>query len=171
MMTKQSLMPWWDHMRQANGIALRLIEALPSDKIDACPIPNVRSPKELLVHVYGSMLRTIPAGVVRGEIAMLDERAMAAGIRSKDDLLRACRECWGEADRAVQAVTDAQLQAIVKTPWGTDLPGHICMGVIHDEFFHHRGQLYAVLRALGRDVPMMWDFAHNAPEFRPQPRA
>ena len=171
MMTKQSLMPWWDHIRCANGIALRLVEALPADQVDACPIPNMRSPKDVLVHVYGGILRAIPPGVVRGEIAMLDEKAAAAGIRDKDELLRYCRESWDEADRATQAVTDAQLQATVKTPWGMNMPGHFCMSVIHDEFFHHRGQLYAMLRALGQDVPMMWDFEHNAPEFRRRAQA
>ncbi len=171
MLTKQSLTSWWDHIRQANGIALRLVEALPADKVEAHPIPNMRTPKELLVHVYGGMLRAIPPGVVRGEIPMLDEKAAADGIHGKDDLLRYCHECWAEADRATQAVTDEQLRAIVKTPWGMSVPGHFCMSVIHDEFFHHRGQLYAMLRALGQDVPEMWDFAGNAPEFRPRPRA
>ena len=47
-------------------------------------------------------------------------------------------------------------------------PGFVAISVIQDELLHHRGQLYVYLRAMGREVPKMWDFAGNAPEFQPR---
>jgi uncharacterized damage-inducible protein DinB len=171
MMTKQGLAMLWDHLRQANGITMRLVADLPADKLDARPIANMRTPKELLVHAYGMSLRAVAEGMLSGEIKDFDETSAVAAIRTKDDLIRFCTECWRSADRAMQSVDDTQLAAAVKSPWGMDFPGHVCFTLINDELFHHRGQLFTYLRAFGQDVPMMWDFEHNDPEFQPRAHA
>ncbi len=168
MMNRQSLTMMWDHMRQTIGMGLRCVEALPADKLDSHPIANMRTPKDLVVHMYGMALRSVVEGAAAGEIKALDEEKIVAGIRTRDELVKYCRECWDAADRAATGITDAQLTASVKTPWGMDFPGFVCFGITNDEFLHHRGQLYTYLRALGQDVPMMWDFEHNAPGFQPQ---
>ena len=170
-MNRNDLTGMWDALRQSTGIALRCVEAFPADRLDSHPIPNMRTPRGLVVHLFGSMIRGVAEGVLRGEIRAVDEPATLATTRTKEDLVAYCRDCWNAADRAVAQMTDAHLSATVKTPWGMSLPGFAAIGVIHDEFFHHRGQIYTYLRAMGQDVPMMWDFAHNAPEFRPRPRA
>ena len=54
----------------------------------------------------------------------------------------------------------------VQTPWGEPFPGFAILGFIHDEYLHHRGQLYAYVRVFGIEPVMMWDFDHNAPEFQ-----
>jgi uncharacterized damage-inducible protein DinB len=169
-MNRSDLTGMWDSLRQSTGIALRCVEAIPADQLDGHPIPNMRTPREIVVHTFGSMVRGVAEGALRGEIRTVDEAATRASIRTKEDLIGYCRDCWNAADRAVAQMTDAHLSAMVKTPWGMELPGRAALGVIHDEFFHHRGQLYAYLRAMGQDVPMMWDFEHNAPEFRPKAR-
>jgi len=169
-MNRTSFLSGWDHLRLLHGITLRLVDALPADRLDARPIPNMRTPKELLFHLYGQLVRDVAKGLVSGEIKQTDDAAVAS-IKDKAALTRFVHECWGEADRAAQTVTDAHLAAVVKTPWGMDMPGNMAWTVIRDEFLHHRGQLYAYVRALGQDVPMMWDFEHNAPEYRPKAHA
>jgi uncharacterized damage-inducible protein DinB len=168
MMTTQQLAMIWDHIRQMNGITMRLLETIPADQIDAHPISSMRSPKELMVHLYG-YVRAIPEGIVSGEIRALDEPEALKAIRTRDDLVRFCTDCWKAGDRAIGQVTDTQLAATVQTPWGgATMPGAVCVQVIRDELTHHRGQLYCFARALGaKEVPMMWDFAGNAPEYRP----
>src|SRR6516162_8758724 len=64
----------WDHLRQMVGIANRLIEMLPEDKLDSHPIPNMRTPKELVVHAYGMGLRRMTEGIIAGEFEDLDEQ-------------------------------------------------------------------------------------------------
>ena len=83
--------------------------------------------------------------------------------------MRFCTDCWATADRAIAQVTDANLASLVQTPWGgMKLPAPYCVQIVRDELTHHRGQLFVFLRALGQDVPMMWDFEGNAPEFQPK---
>jgi uncharacterized damage-inducible protein DinB len=161
----------WDHLRQMVGIANRLIEMLPEDKLDSHPIPNMRTPKELVVHAYGMGLRRMTEGIIAGEFEDLDEQPVVNGIRTRAELMRYCLETWDAANRAAAVVTDEMLHAEVKTPWNMSMPGSHVFGATYDEFLHHRGQLYAFARALGAEIPIVWDFEHNAPEFRPRAAA
>lgn len=171
MMNAKMCLGMWDHLRQCNGIALRAVAAIPADKIHSHPIPNMRTPTELVVHTYGTIIRGLVDGVASGEITELDEAKVCAGIQTRDDLVKYARDCWNAADQAVRAYTDESLSAIVKSPWGMDMPGFVWLGTLHDEFLHHRGQLYVYLRQLGQEPPMIWDFANNAPEFQPREHA
>jgi len=168
MLTQKSLAPMWDQIRQRHGIALRLIEALPADRIHDHAIPNMRTPAQLVAHLYGMVVREMTEGVVRGEIREVDDAKVAAGLRTHADLLAFVRESYAAAAKAVASITDAQLQGTVKTPWGMNPPGWMMISAMQDEFFHHRGQLYVFVRAMGAEPPVMWDFEHNAPEFQPK---
>jgi uncharacterized damage-inducible protein DinB len=174
-MNQKTALAMWDHLRQMNGINMRLIAELPADRLDSHPIPNMRTPKELTVHMYDLCIKGLAEGLVRGEIIDTEsaEKTIAAGIRSRDDLVKFARDCWGSADRSMATVTDAHLSGTVKTPWPPHnaIPGSMVMGIISDEFLHHRGQLYAYVRALGGTPPNVWDFANNTPEFQPKANA
>ena len=170
-MTRSSLLQMWTRLRPRHGIALRVIEALPEGTMQNRPIPHMRTPLELVVHLYGSMIREMAECVARGEYRQPDEAAIASGIHTHAELLAYARESYEAATRAVDSLSDAQLAGVVKTPWGSSPTGSRMIEAIPDEFFHHRGQLYAFVRALGGEPPDMWDFANNAPEFRPEPAA
>ncbi len=168
-MTRTSLEQLWTRLRPRHGIALRVIEVLPEDKIHTHPIPHMRTPVELVVHLYASVIREMVECVARGEYVQPDETAIAARMRSKADLLAFARESYAAASRGVESISDAELRGTLKTPWGASPPGSHMIEAIPDEFFHHRGQLYAYARALGAEPPDMWDFANNAVELRPEP--
>jgi hypothetical protein len=174
-MNKQTLLQMWDHLRQGHGIAMRVIAGLPADKLDSHPIPNMRTPKELVVHIYNEVFKNMAEGVRRGEL-ILDmtgetEKRIAGGIKSRDELLKFARDTWDATDQIVASITDPQLTAEVKTPFGRNFPGFMILGITNDEFLHHRGQLYAYSRALGVEPPMVWDFDHNEPAFQPKAQA
>jgi uncharacterized damage-inducible protein DinB len=165
-MTPQMTQQQWQHLLQVLGVGLRAVEAIPADRIHSRPIPNMRTPAELAMHMF-SLAKGVAEGMVRGEIPAAAGEEQSATVKTHADLVGYCLECCKAADSAVRQVTDAHLAATVKTPWGITMPGSACLGVIGDEFLHHRGQLYAYLRAMGVAPPMIWDFAGNAPEFRP----
>lgn len=173
MMNKQALSGMWDFMRQKHGITLRLIEALPEDKLHTNPIPGMRTPAELITHVYGVIVRDITVGILNGRVPNneKEEKGTAAGLETKKDVLAFAQNCWKEADSAVQKMTDQHLSAVVPTGWDMSMPGWMMMGVTNDEYLHHRGQLYAFARALGVEPPMIWDFGHNDPAYRPKESA
>jgi len=168
-MDRTALDAYWDHFRTINGITMRAIQALPKDKLDSRPCNEMRTPKELIGHMYNAM-RSIAEGAVKGEIDLTEEAdaAATAKLKTHDDVVRFANESWKASDKAIQSLNDAQLSAMVKTPWGVSFPGFVCVNIIYDEHLHHRGQLYAYLRQLGVAPPMMWDFENNAPEFQPK---
>jgi uncharacterized damage-inducible protein DinB len=159
---------FWTSLRQAQGIGLRCIAAIPTDRIDDHPVPSMRSPKELLVHLYGGVVAPLATSVLTGSVADVDEKRLRSGVRTHADLVQFVRDQWDVADRAARSVTDAQLERMVSTPWGVSFSGTVMFQVLRDEFMHHRGQLYVFLRAMNVEPPMMWDFEHNDPEFQPR---
>ncbi len=169
-MNLQTHLALWDMMRLRHGITLRLIDQVPADKLGAHPIAGMRSPIELLVHTY-SGVKLFPQSVLTGSVAKFDEKAAAAAVTTKEQLLAFVNEAWAAGDKAARAVTEAQLGAMVATPWGDTFPGFAMFGFVNDEYLHHRGQLYAFVRAFGVEPLMMWDFEHSSPEFRPAQHA
>ncbi len=167
-MNKTSLTPIWDMMRLRHGIGLRCVQALPADQFDSHPIRDMRTPKELVVHMY-AFIRAAAESVAAGTISM-DEQAELAKIKTKDELVAYARECWRAADAAFAKLTDAQLAAVVKAPWG-DMPGFMMINTIPDEYLHHRGQLYAFVRQLGVTPPTNWDFENSEQAFQPKQHA
>ncbi|OGF17091.1 MAG: hypothetical protein A2W00_00980 [Candidatus Eisenbacteria bacterium RBG_16_71_46] len=166
-MNKQTLDQMWDNIRQRHGIALRAIESVPASKVTTGLIPPMRTPAQQVAHMYG-LMKACAEGVVSGKLDFPAEELSDGGIKTHADMVKFAKDCWSAADAATAKVTDAQLAAMVKTPWGMDFPGFVIYGVLYDEFLHHRGQLYAFLRVAGVEPPVIWDFAHNAPEFRPK---
>ena len=168
-MNKQWLDGMWDHMRQKYGIYLRVLEAIPSERFADQPVPNMRTPTQMVVHTSGSILRDIAEGVASGAIKADEagEDAVADRLGSKAEVLDFARTCWERADAAIASVGDEELSGPVDNPWGIPLNGTFAMVVLNDEFLHHRGQLYAFVRALGGEPPFMWGFGDNPSGFQP----
>lgn len=170
-MNTTQLAAQWDRMRLAHGVAMRMIEMIPEDRLDDRIVPNMRTPKQLVVHTYVMALREVVESVPRGEIRDISDDEACAPIQSKAALLKLCRDSWKAADAAARSVTDAQLEADVRSPWGRSITGKSMIGIARDEFYHHRGQLYTYVRLMGLKPPDMYDFANNAEEFRPRASA
>jgi len=169
-MNKQRLDGMWDHMRQKYGVYLRVLEAIPADQFDGQPVSGMRTPAQLVVHTSGSILRDIAEGVASGTIAADEagEDSVAAGLSSKEEVLGFARDCWAKADAAIAAAGDEHLSGEVRNPWGIPLNGTFAMVVLNDEFLHHRGQLFAYVRACGGEPPFMWGFEDNPDGFQPK---
>jgi uncharacterized damage-inducible protein DinB len=167
-MNKATLDQMWDQFRQKYGVYLRLLEAIPADQYATHPVPGMRTPAELLVHISGTVVRDIAEGVARGGITAEEssEGTIAAELGNKAALLAYARECFEQADAAVRRIGDAELAAMVETPWNASWPGYVAFFILNDEFVHHRGQLYVFARACGAEPPFMWSYADNAPEYR-----
>jgi uncharacterized damage-inducible protein DinB len=166
---KQTLNQVWDQFRQKYGVYLRFLEAFPEERYQSHPVPGMRTPAELAVHMSGTVVRDTAQGIAKGEITT-DEAAegeIAAGLKTKRDVIAFARRRWDEANTAVAAIGDAELNAMVPTPWHRTFPGWVGFTIMNDEFLHHRGQLYVYGRLCGITPPFIWGFAENAPEFRP----
>ncbi len=169
-MNQDELRRLFAHLRICHGIAMRVIAAFPEEALDRVLVPNMRTPKQLIVHLYQTGIRSLAEGVAAGEITTKEEEEAPTveRLRTRDAVLAFCRDSWEAAERAAAGVTDAQLAGKVKTPWGAPVDAGRLMGAIGDELFHHRGQLYVFLRILGIQPPDMYDFRGNAPEYQPR---
>jgi uncharacterized damage-inducible protein DinB len=168
-MDKATLDQMWDQFRQKYGVYLRLLEAIPEDRFATHPVAGMRTPAELAVHVSSTVVRDIVEGVAKGEITV-DEAAegkTAVELGNKAAIIAFARQCFERADAAVKRIGDAELAAMVPTPWHSVWPGWVAFHVLSDEFMHHRGQLYCFARASGAEPPFMWGYADNEAEFRP----
>jgi uncharacterized damage-inducible protein DinB len=165
-MNQASIQSNWESFRRTVGIGLRAVAALPEDSLDKHPVPNMRTPKELVVHMF-TMVREFPAGVRAGTLESFDEDAIPGGLATRADLLAYCNKAWADGDAIAPRLTDAQIGATVKTPWG-EFPGFALMQILGEEFLHHRGQLYVYQRALGVEGPMIYDFENNEAAFQPK---
>jgi len=165
---KQMLSQVWDQIRQKYGIYLRLLEVIPEDRYHSHPVPSMRTPAELVAHISGSVVRGIAQGVAKGAITADEssEGKVASGLTTKRDVTSFARKCWDLANAAVAGIGDAELKAMVSTPWGMTFPGWVGFNILNDEFLHHRGQLYAYARLCGAEPPFIWGFGENAPAFR-----
>ena len=146
---------------------MRCIAAVPPDRIDSRPVSGMRSPKELVVHLYAGVVANIATAVSKRALDDVDEAKLLPAIKTHTDLIQFARSRWEAADRAAREITDEDLHAVVTTPWSVSFSGAVMFQILRDEFMHHRGQLYTYLRAMNVEPPMMWDFEHNDPEYRP----
>jgi uncharacterized damage-inducible protein DinB len=168
-LNKQTLDRRWDLFRQQYGIYMRLLEALPDERMQDHVVPGMRTPAELIAHTSGTIVRDFAQGVANGEIRTDEnEKEAAAALASRSDALAYARKCWDAADSAMSGVGDEQLSATVTTPWNMSFPGTAVVNMMSDEFLHHRGQLYVYARAAGGEPPFLWSFDKNATDFAPR---
>lgn len=169
-MNKQAALGMWDMQRQRFGMAVRAIEAIPAEKLNTTLVPGMRTPLELTVHMM-AVNKGCAESLGSGEFTSETDADVLKRVTTRDQLVAYMKESWAAAQQAVDASTDAQLVAMVKTPWGSDFPGFVMLGIAADELIHHRGQLYTYVRLCGIQPPMLWDFENSAPEFRPKAQA
>lgn len=166
-MNKQVHLGSWEMMRLRHGITLRVVDQLSDEQLNAKPIAGMRSALEIVVHFYSGMKQMLD-GVVSGSLGESVEKSVLEKVKTKAQLLAYMAETWTASNAVAQSLTDAQIGGLVKTPWGEPFPGFAILGFIHDEYLHHRGQVYAFVRSFGIEPVMLWDFDHNAPEFQKQ---
>lgn len=166
-MDRKTLLSVWDQFRQIHGVTVRAIEAIPADQLDARPIPNMRSVKELVDHIY-VYVRGVPPAILRGELVSEDCPPHLERLTTHKDFVTYAVESFRIADQAVAKMTDNHVATSIPTFFGKDFTGMALMQVTYDEHLHHRGQLYAYLRAVGVSPPFIWSFDDNAPEYQPR---
>lgn len=156
----------WNYFRTVNGVGLRAIALLPDDKLESNPISGMRTPKQLVIHMYQTV-RSLTQSIVDGKLEDEEaaEKALDERIRTKAELLRFCHESWDAAAKTAASITDAQLAGTITTPWGHTWTGAESHRILNDEYWHHRGQLYCYLRALGVTPHSLYDTKNNDPEF------
>lgn len=129
-MNKEHLSARCDYFDMVHGVTVRAIRVLSDDELDFRPRPNMRTPRELIFHIYS-------------QEKLLAEAAR--GGRFTSDMAKA------------SSPSDDQIASLVEAPFGT-FPAWAYFMFANDEHWHHRGQFYSYLRLLGKEPPMLYDY-------------
>ena len=165
-MSKSELLAKLEYFRMAHGVTLRAIAALGDEDLDFRPQPTMRTPKELIFHIY-TQEKVIAKAARQGRLAMdaanrsnPEDEAVAGELKALStisDVKTYADACHQEAENIFGAMSEAELVRPVESPFGT-YPAWRYFDFAYDEHWHHRGQLYTYLRLLGKEPPMLYDY-------------
>jgi hypothetical protein len=106
-MTRQQLLDKQDYFNLVHGITLRAIETFADDDLDFRPEPGMRTPRELIFHVYGQSAEAARDGSFTTELANRanpEDASTTAAVRALAtvaDLVAYARACHAAAEVAL----------------------------------------------------------------------
>jgi uncharacterized damage-inducible protein DinB len=165
-MNKQQLLAHCDYFNLVNGVTMRAIGAFIDSELDFRPQPGMRTPRELIFHIY-SQEKLLAEGARQGRFTM----EMANGSNPEDqanagaletlvtvtDTLAYANACHRAADEIFRTMSEDQVARQVESPFGM-YPAWRYFAFGYDEHWHHRGQLFSYLRLLGKEPPMLYGY-------------
>jgi uncharacterized damage-inducible protein DinB len=155
-----------EYFNMVHSITMKAIDAFIDGDLDFRPKPDMRTPRELLFHVYSQekiLAEAARQGRFTAEAASRsspEERASAAELQALvtvDDLRAYAQACHQTAQNIFSLMSEAQLNHPIESPFGT-YPAWRYFAFAYDEHWHHRGQIYTYLRLLGKQPPMLYDY-------------
>lgn len=135
---------------------VKVLQALPADKLDWKPDPKARTAMELAATIAGESLsfsEFLKTGVS-------DVASETSPLKTVEELIAATSKGLTDAAAMVAGMTDAdwmaesKLVAGDKDLWKTT-KGKMALGLLLD-LIHHRGQLSVYIRPMGGKVPSIY---------------
>ena len=83
--------------------------------------------------------------------------AAVSRLATVADAVEYARMCHDAAERIFRAMSEDDVVRPVNSPFGS-YPAWQYLVFAYDEHWHHRGQLLAYLRLLGKEPPMLYDY-------------
>ncbi|SRR5258708_36922464 len=165
-MDQQTFSTLCKYFNMVHSITVRAIDAFTDRDLDFRPKPDMRTPRELVFHVY-SQEKILAEAAQQGRFAAEsasrsspEEQAGAAELQALvtvNDLRTYAHTCHQTAQNIFSLMSESQLNHPVESPLGT-YPAWRYFAFAYDEHWHHRGQIYTYLRLLGKQPPMLYDY-------------
>jgi len=131
---------------------VRVIEAVPKDRLDYSPDPKSKTALGLVRHLALED-DWLLSGIGSGEFTPFPDESDACGIMSASDGAARYQEKVPAALARVRALPEEKLTAVIGVPGVFEMPAINFLSVALKHSIHHRGQLSAYLRAMGGKVP------------------
>jgi uncharacterized damage-inducible protein DinB len=165
-MNKQEFLARRDYFNMVHGVTVRAIGTFSDDELDYRPRPDMRTPRELIFHIY-SQERLLAEAARHGRFTLEaanrsnpEDKAGAAELKALvtvSDARNYAEACHKTAEEIFRKMSEDELARPVESPMGT-YPAWQFFAFAYDEHWHHRGQLYTYLRLLGKEPPMLYDY-------------
>jgi len=136
-----------------HGITMKVLKALPADKLDFKPHERNMSARELAWHVANSQL-LLATIVATGRFEFEKPPAAPATL---PELVDGCESYYQQTCQALAPLTAEQLGAKIALPGGRSVPaGGLMWNAVLFHQIHHRGQLSVYIRMMGGKVPSIY---------------
>ncbi len=165
-MSKSGLLAKLKYFNMVHGVTLRAIATLGDKEFEFRPQPTMRTPKELIFHIYTQekiLAEAAQQGRFTAEAANRSNPEIETvavelkALATVSDVQAYAAACHQVAENTVRAMSEEDLIRPVESPFGT-YPAWRYFDFAYDEHWHHRGQLYTYLRLLGKEPPMLYDY-------------
>jgi uncharacterized damage-inducible protein DinB len=165
-MNRSELLAKRDYFNLVHGVTIRAIRTLADHELDFRPRAGMRTPRELIFHIYAQeqiVAEAAQQGQFTPEIANRSNpedpscAAAVAALATVDDAVAFAEACHGAAEKIFRSMSEETVARTVESPFG-QYPSWRYFFFASDEHWHHRGQLYTYLRLLGKEPPMLYDF-------------
>ena len=164
-MTKSEVLAKLEYFNMVHGVTLRAIGAFSDQELDYRPQPNMRTPKEIIFHIYTQelLIEAVQSGRFNAEMASRsnpEDPGVAPEVKalsSVNKLQEYAEKCHRRAESSIKGMSEEELNRPVESSFGT-YPVWRFLEFAYDEHWHHRGQLYTYLRLLGKEPPMLYDY-------------
>jgi Uncharacterized protein conserved in bacteria len=170
-MNKQALLARRDYFNMVHGITIRAICAFTDGELAFCPQPGMRTPRELIFHIY-TQEKLLAEAARQGRFTMEaanqsnpEEETCASALealRTVSEARAYAEACHQTAETIFRTMSEDDINRPVESPFGT-YPAWQYFNFAYDEHWHHRGQLYTYLRLLGKEPPALYDYGAAAP--------
>jgi len=165
-MNKSEFSAKLDYFQMVQGVTRKAIATLEDKDLDFRPQPAMRTPRELVFHIYAQ--EKIIAEAIRERRFTQEAAALSSpetesvavevkALTTVKDLLACADRCHQAAMDILRALSEEDINRPVESPFGT-YPGWRFFDFAYDEHWHHRGQLYVYIRLIGKEPPMLYDF-------------
>ena len=165
-MNKSEFLAKLEYFSMVHRVTLRAITTLGDKDLEFRPQPSMRTPKELIFHIY-TQEKILAEAAQQGQFTANaanrsnpEDPAVAvelAALSSVSDVQAYAEACHHVAENIFRAMSEEQLNGPVESPFGT-YPAWRYFDFGYDEHWHHRGQLYTYIRLLGKEPPMLYDY-------------
>jgi uncharacterized damage-inducible protein DinB len=149
---KEKDAPFMKHFDQVHEIACKSVRALPPDKLDLKPTPEMMSAKELAFHMLATekaMLKAVKTGkLVLDDFKALDQDM--EGLGTPEALAAYGERIHAETNRWFESCPEEEYARPVEVFWGGEpMTPFLCLAGTEEHMLHHRGQLCVYLRLAG----------------------
>jgi uncharacterized damage-inducible protein DinB len=165
-MTKQEIVARCDYFNMVHGVTVRAIGAFADAELDFRPQPAMRTPRELIFHIY-TQEKLLAEAAQEGRFTMEaasrsnpeDEASASAlsALGTVSDARAYAEACHQAAEKIFRTMSEDDINRPVESPLGT-YPAWQYFNFAYDEHWHHRGQIYSYLRLLGKEPPLLYDY-------------
>ncbi len=133
---------------------IKVLSAIPADKIDYTPDPRSKKALDLAWHI-ASAEQFFMTGVINGEFPK-GGGERPESIRTPEDVVAWYREQFAANIAKVKQVSGADASRMVNFFNFLTLPAVHFLQLMVNHSVHHRGQLSAYLRPMGAKVPSIY---------------